>query len=258
MKNRIYYFTGTGNSLKVAKDIAACLSECEIIPIKRGMEKTIPTDCERIGFVFPVYYWGLPEIVVNLLKDIHFPEQGNIYIFAVATCGGFPGVAIPQTRDILKEKGIQLNYGTGIKMFANAVFNYNMNKRIEKITHKSNERIKALIPNIVEKKGSRIKSVNKWMLGMYLKNISSIHAFDKNFNVSKDCTSCGLCRDICLADNITVKNRSIEFNHQCEACLACIHHCPNKAINYLTKTQDRRRYTHPEINSKELISRKQY
>ena len=30
-KNIIYVFTGTGNSLKVAKDIAVALSDCEII-----------------------------------------------------------------------------------------------------------------------------------------------------------------------------------------------------------------------------------
>ena len=30
-KNIVYVFTGTGNSLKVAKDIAAVLSYCEII-----------------------------------------------------------------------------------------------------------------------------------------------------------------------------------------------------------------------------------
>lgn len=33
MKNRIYFFTGTGNSLKVAKDIAKALPNCELVAI---------------------------------------------------------------------------------------------------------------------------------------------------------------------------------------------------------------------------------
>ncbi len=33
MKNIIYYFTGTGNTLKVARDIAASLDDCLLIPI---------------------------------------------------------------------------------------------------------------------------------------------------------------------------------------------------------------------------------
>ena len=58
MKNRIYFFTGTGNSLKVAKEIAAGLGDCDVAAIQKNMDVTIPAGLERIGFVFPVYYWG--------------------------------------------------------------------------------------------------------------------------------------------------------------------------------------------------------
>ena len=34
MKNVIYYFSGTGNSLKVAKEIAAGLPDCEVISME--------------------------------------------------------------------------------------------------------------------------------------------------------------------------------------------------------------------------------
>jgi len=33
MKTIIYYFTGTGNSLAVAKKIAAVLGDCDLVPI---------------------------------------------------------------------------------------------------------------------------------------------------------------------------------------------------------------------------------
>jgi epoxyqueuosine reductase QueG len=42
------------------------------------------------------------------------------------------------------------------------------------------------------------------------------------------------------------------FMHHCEQCLACIQHCPAKAINYKDKTQNKKRYTHPDIPWKEL------
>lgn len=42
MNNQIYFFTGTGNSLKVAKDIASELPECEIVAIYKGMDVEIP------------------------------------------------------------------------------------------------------------------------------------------------------------------------------------------------------------------------
>ncbi len=39
MKAVIYYFSGTGNSLKVAKDIAAGLGDTEIISIGEAIKK---------------------------------------------------------------------------------------------------------------------------------------------------------------------------------------------------------------------------
>ena len=40
MKTTIYYFSGTGNSLKVAKDIAEGLKDTEIVQICRNNMKT--------------------------------------------------------------------------------------------------------------------------------------------------------------------------------------------------------------------------
>ena len=77
MKNRIYFFTGTGNSLKAAKEIAADLPESELVAIERGMDSIIPSGYGRIGLVFPVYYWGPPAMVVDFMKNANFAEQGD-------------------------------------------------------------------------------------------------------------------------------------------------------------------------------------
>ena len=235
MKNRIYFFTGTGNSLKAAKDIAANLPETE-----------------RIGFVFPIYCWGLPLMVEKFIKDSHFPKQGDTYFFVVATFGGVAGAALGQARDILLEKGVNLNYGAKIKMFANALFCYNMSKNIEKTTEKSNKRIETLIPNIVNMETNRIPPTNKFWFNIYKKSIDKIHEFSDDFNLNGDCNSCGICRDCCPAKNITINNGRPEFQSRCEACVSCIQHCPKKAINYAQKTQNRRRYAHPQITCEEI------
>lgn len=55
MKTEIYYFTGTGNSLVVARDLTKELNG-ELIAIPSVMSKeTINIDAEVIGIVFPVY-----------------------------------------------------------------------------------------------------------------------------------------------------------------------------------------------------------
>jgi epoxyqueuosine reductase QueG len=47
-------------------------------------------------------------------------------------------------------------------------------------------------------------------------------------------------------------NNKPQYKHHCEQCVACIQFCPQKAINYKDATQNRRRYTNPEIKYKEL------
>lgn len=252
MKNRIYFFTGTGNSLKVAEDIAKVLPNSELVAIHRGMNTEIPRDFERIGFVFPVYFWGLPAMVADFLRNAHFPEQGSTYFFAVATNFGIVGNAIRMTSTLLHEKGIRLNYSAGIRMYGNAVTHYNMSKRVDKITRKSDKKVLSIVNNIENKKTKKVRSIIKLIYGTYLNYSGHIHTIDNEFNVNNGCISCGICRDVCPAKNITLEVGRPVFHHQCESCLACIQHCPKRAINYKDKTQDRRRYTHPQVGYKKI------
>jgi ferredoxin len=251
--NRIYFFTGTGNSLKVAEDIAKVLPDCELVAIHRDMDTEIPRDFERIGFVFPVYFWGLPAMVSEFLHNAQFPEQGSTYFFAVATYRGIAGNAIRMANTLLNEKGIYLNYGAGISMYGNAVTHYNMSKRVDKITRKSDKKILSIVNNVKNNKTKKVHSINKLIYGTYLNYIGSIHTTDSGFNVNNNCISCGICRAVCPAKNITLEAGHPVFHHQCESCLACIQHCPKRAINYKDKTQNRRRYTHPQVGHKKIV-----
>lgn len=142
MMNRIYFFTGTGNSLKVAEDIAKVLSSCELVAIHRGMDTEIPGNFERIGFVFSVYFWGLPAMVSDFLRNAHFYEQGSTYFFAVATYAGMVGNAIRMTSTLLLEKGVHLNNSAGISM----------SKRVDKITEESDKKVLSIANNVENKK----------------------------------------------------------------------------------------------------------
>ncbi len=254
MKNRVYFFTGTGNSLKVAHDIKKELPDTEIVAIYKNTELDIPSGYERIGFVYPTYGWGLPNLVARFVTNTNFTKQGNAYYFAIATKFGFAGNSVKQMNELLKEKGITLNYGASIRMFGNSVVNYDMSKKIDEITKKSNKRIKPLVQNIVNKKTCSISPVNKFIYNMYVKYISNINETDYGYNVNDNCISCGICEKVCPAKNISMENGRPNFHHQCECCQACIHHCPKRAINYKDKTQNRRRYTHPQVGHSVISS----
>jgi ferredoxin len=252
MKNRIYFFTGTGNSLWLAKEIAKRLPDCELAAIKGDMDMTVPAGLARVGFVYPTYGWASPLIVADFFRKAVFPEQSVTYYFAVTTCGGLPFNAIPQANALLAERGIHLNYGKSVRMFKNSVVNYNMSKQADKIAEQSAKRALPVIRDIAEMRDVKIKPVNQFLYRLHLDFMKGIRDTAADYQISGDCVSCGLCATLCPVKNVTMENGKPVFGAHCERCLACLQHCPKRAINYKDKTQKRGRYAHPKIKPGEI------
>ena len=85
MKSTIYCFSGTGNSLKVAKDVAEGLGDTEIIQMCTKNMNINNTTSNKIGFVFPVYASGIPLLVKEFIKDIKLIK--DVYVYTVVTFG---------------------------------------------------------------------------------------------------------------------------------------------------------------------------
>jgi ferredoxin len=250
-KNIIFYFTGTGNSLKAAKDISKCLDDSKVISMTSFRDYTLLNDVERIGFVFPVY-GALPNFVNKFISGIKFPNNKNIYYFTIVTCGHFKWNSIAIVNEKLKEKGIILNAGYHVKMVANAISAYNIPDKLEKIHKKSQTRINFIAEKIKQKEHTKIPSINPLFFWQE-KFLQSLPVMDRDFKVSSDCKGCGICAQVCPVKNIEIVNGRHLFNHNCEQCLACIHHCPSKVINYKNKTQNRKRYINPDVTTGEII-----
>lgn len=65
MDRIIYYFSGTGNSLYVARSIAASLEEASVqsmAPVLAPASEQRIT-AKAVGFVFPVYFYMMPDLV---------------------------------------------------------------------------------------------------------------------------------------------------------------------------------------------------
>ena len=110
MKTILYYFTGTGNTLAVARDLAAELGETDLVPIpKLTGPCDVPADADAVGIAFPVYFLDLPGIVSGFIRNLRF--SGTPYVFGIATCGERPGGALFRLREILAGKGQDLSSG---------------------------------------------------------------------------------------------------------------------------------------------------
>ena len=69
MSGVVYYFSATGNSLYAAKVIAKKIN-AEVVQISYNTEKSCNQNI--IGFVYPTFYWGLPEMVATLPLPLVF------------------------------------------------------------------------------------------------------------------------------------------------------------------------------------------
>ena len=118
-KVEIYYFSATGNSLAVARDLATKLSgDLVSIPALMGREK-ITTDADAIGLVFPVFFAtndnsGIPLIVQRFIEKME--NIGSKYIFAVCTHGGMPGTTMENLRNVIGARGGKLSAGFAVKL----------------------------------------------------------------------------------------------------------------------------------------------
>ena len=88
----IFYFTATGNSLYVARQLD---SECISIP--QVIHGELKFKAERIGIVCPVYGHEMPETVKKFIKKATFDTD---YLYLVETYGHRHGGA-----NELAEKG---------------------------------------------------------------------------------------------------------------------------------------------------------
>ena len=128
----IFYFTGTGNSLYVAQkiqetdggeliDISQALNENNFsYRIKKG---------EKIGIVFPVYFWGLATIVDEFVKQLKLETiDKNPFIYTIVTCGGNIRNAGKDLEKLLKSKNLELSSCYSLKMPSNYVIMHDLAK----------------------------------------------------------------------------------------------------------------------------------
>lgn len=259
MKSIIYYFTGTGNSLAVAKKIAAALGDCELVPIVSLMEtygKIVPA-AERVGIVCPVYFSGLPLMVASFAARLD--PAGVPYVFAVITHGGGGMSAALRQLDalLLKRQGRGLDAGFGVTMPGNYILMYESpeGKEQEEILAKADAEI-AVITGPISKcerrklPSSMVSRALYTLLYPWFK--SHVHTDDKKFSVTDKCTSCGICVAVCPAKNIELVRGKPVWKHHCELCCGCIHNCPVEAIQAGARTEKWLRYRNPEITVAEL------
>ncbi len=261
MKTVMYYFSGTGNSLALARDLAAQLGDARVIPIAGTLISGWDEQADTVGIVFPVYMFGLPLIVADFLKALKV--KPGAYIFTAATMGRLPGRAHTQARTILKRRGIILSAGFSVCMPGNYTPLYEAiaQDRQERLFRGQKERVKEIARIIEQRKSAVMEEKPLWINSLlcallYKVGIAQIPAAGKDFRVTAACNECGLCEKICPVANIHLRDGKPVWLRHCQQCMACLQWCPQEAIQYKQSTQGRKRYRHPEVTAQMIMEQR--
>ncbi len=250
MSTTIYYFSATGNSLKVAKDLSEQVEECRIVRISRdNLSITQDLQSEKIGFIFPIYNFGIPSMVKKFVENLQLKK--NTYVFAIATYGGMVGSPFSEIKRALKKKDVNLSAAFTINMPGSDVLLMAPASEEEKSKCFKEEKEHIIkISSIINTRQSCEYKSNAPMDALYkvMYNVSfNPKNMGKNFWTDEKCNGCGICSQACPANNITMKNGKPNWEHQCESCLACIQWCPQNSLQYKKSTVKRGRYHNPDI-----------
>lgn len=258
MSTTIYYFSGTGNSLKIARDMAETIDDTKLVSIARATEDQLAPDTDAVGIVFPVYAWGPPSVVTQFLDKVSIGSDK--YVFAVCTCGGSASGTLVKFKKQLLTKGIMLSAGFVVLMPTNYIVwgEALPEEKQQEMFARAKDRVAEICMVIEAKKVQEVEMGG--LLGrlvltglIYNSSIGFFANLDKKFTVYTACNGCGICERVCQVGNITMKDGKPDWLHHCEQCLACLHWCPQEAIQVGKKTEGRKRYHHPEINAKDLM-----
>ena len=129
----VFYFTATGNSLYVAKELEA--RPVSIAPAIHEPNKVYRAD--RIGIVCPIFGHEMPELVKDFLKAARFETD---YFYILLTYGNRHGGAAELAKAYVEELGIHPDYINVILMVDNFLPGFDMEeqKQLDKKVVSSN------------------------------------------------------------------------------------------------------------------------
>ncbi|MDE7369407.1 MAG: 4Fe-4S dicluster domain-containing protein [Muribaculaceae bacterium] len=250
----IVCFSGTGNSLSVAKEVLNHLPNHSLFRLDHSNSACMLSEYvedNEIIWIFPTYSWGIPPVIKKAIDS--FNGNNNAVHHMITTCGDDIGNCALQWRKLLKRH----NFNTGCAFSVQMPNTYvNMSgfdidaptDEAEKI-ERMPERVKDICDTIKSFHGLPIDDVVKGSIPCIKTSIVYpwFKRFEMNpakFKVNKDiCISCGLCASHCPLCNIEMIQNFPKWGDNCTMCLRCYHHCPTKAIDYASKTLKKGQYT---------------
>ena len=269
-KVEVYYFSGTGNSLIVARDITKKLNAKIINVLSIINQENINSDANVLGFVFPIYHFKHPFLIEKIVTK--FRNFNSKYIFAVCTYGLKPSNSIKIFDNLIKSCGGKLSGGFTVKMPHNGIGSNLFTQREHEIMFNNwKTKLGVIVEYIIKRKKGKLETsnmiINLISSGLFVKTIPTVIKLMKQvimkgwksllFASNEKCDGCGICKKICPVNNIEIiNNKPSWLNLNCIGCFACLHWCPKDAIQLGRTNIKIKNYHHPDVKISDILVNK--
>jgi len=248
-----YWFSGTGNTLLVARKMAETFreggAEAELVRMEDADPGKIRTD-EMIGLAFPVAEQGTYPFVWDFVRGL--PEANGVPIFMVDTMLAYSGGVVGPMRRIVERKGYKPVGAREIRM-PNNLFP----RRIDE--ERNAKKIDAGLAEAERFAKDILAGASKWgrvpggsdVMSLFSQWNATWKFFRWLYDLQIDrerCTKCGLCARLCPIGNIEMREYP-ELKGGCEFCMRCISFCPAGAVGRGKGGRERYR----AVRAKELL-----
>lgn len=253
----IFCFSGTGNSRYVAWSLASNLND-NVVELSGEMltaPETASFDLathKRVVWIFPIYSWGVPPIVVDFIKSVTLRGSDRCRHFMVCTCGDDIGNAHRQWRQLMRRRGWSdiATYSVTMPNTYTLMKSFDVDsKEIEaKKLNDAPERISEIARKITNSDNCDDVTRGSWAwvksaiiypyFKRYCMSPRPFHATDK-------CIGCGKCASSCPMNNVTMKDKHPQWGDKCALCLRCYHICPTHVVAYGKATKTKGQYLCP-------------
>ena len=251
----IFYFSGTGNTLWAARQLAKATGDT-LHSIADEMRKKPQTytleEGERLAFCFPTHGWQPPRIVREFIRRATFSIRPDTYVYALTTCGDNMGHAMRILNKELRQRSLHCDATFAVVMpESNVCFSFlhldTPEKAKQKIVSASErmlhicEVVKGQKRGVSELVRGAIPYTYTYVIGGYYNK--HLITDSKLWVDTNACTQCGLCEHLCPVDDIKGTPPVWLHNGRCTNCLACYHHCPAHAIHWAKMKRGQYRFT---------------
>lgn len=251
---KIFYFTGTGNSLYVAKRFGGKLYS---IPKVLKSDQLYYED-DKIGIIFPCYVFATPSIVREFIEKVTLISP---YIFAILTYGNKSADAVFWFTEYAKKNNVNIKYANSLLMVDNYLPLFDIEKQKQKPKY-IEKNLNDLIIDVTQYreyiyKSSALDFFITNRIQHLLEKLVHIISSPNNFSINDKCNNCRTCAKVCPQNNISINDKPTNikpvYGDTCAYCLACINLCPQQAIKLKIDRNPNARFKNENVTISEII-----